>query len=77
MNFAIINDNNLSNEAVAIQLISYSNTTNNKVVVVEKSYLFKALQPGEIEFQTGTALPKSIIVTSNNKEIIKILFEEF
>lgn len=77
MKFAIVHDYDSDIKPCTIQLISYKETNNNKTIIVEKSYLFKPLQYGEIGFESGAILPKALIDTIDLREIIKTLFEKF
>ncbi|MFW6226006.1 MAG: hypothetical protein ACOC3V_03530 [bacterium] len=78
MKFAIIADRNSYGEPTTYQVISYTHpATSKKHMIVEKSYLFKQLQRGEIEFAKGTYLPEYNLITNDYREIISWIFKEF
>ena len=78
MNFAVVGDKNSQLEYTTYQVVSFNEKSKSwKAISVQKTYAFKALQPGEMKFDSETLLPKNFIITDNKKEIITFLFEKF
>lgn len=78
MKFALIADKDLFDKPVTYQIIEYTfPATTMKRIIVRKTYIFKSIQPGEMEFVQGTYLPMDYIITEEPHLIIKSLFEEF
>lgn len=75
--FAVISDLDAFDSSTTFQLVEFKYTGNKKVIEIIRSLLFKTLQPGEMEFPSGSTIPKKSIQAFTPEKIISYLFTKF